>query len=83
MATVLRTFRPTLPVVLATLAVLVYGPLAHALSRPAAVDSTHLVGLARLVQSIHVVRADELRTMERGVSCLNYAAPRTMHPTLP
>lgn len=38
-------------------------PLAHAQSHPAAGDSTHLVGVGRLVQAINAVQEDELLTL--------------------
>lgn len=50
--------------VFTTLAMLLYGPLVHAQSRPAAGDSTHRVGVARLVQVLNAVQADELRTLK-------------------
>jgi hypothetical protein len=59
-----RTFRPALPVVLTTLAILFCCPLAHAESRPAAGASTQIVAVERLVQAINGVQEDEVLTLE-------------------
>ena len=60
----LQTLRPALLSVLTTLGILSCGPISHAQSRLAAGDSTHLVGVCRLVQAINAVQEDEVRTLE-------------------
>lgn len=56
-----RTFRPARAGILTKLAILFCAPLPHAQSRPAAGDSTHFVGVGRLVQVINAVQGHELR----------------------